>query len=213
MVISILTLFPEVLKSFFDFSIIQRAQKSGLVKINLINIRNFAQDNHKTVDDKPFGGGVGMLLKIDVISKALEFAKIQSKSNPKIILTDPSGRIFNQQRARQLVKIDHLILICGHYEGIDARINNFVDETLSIGKFVLTGGELPSAIITDAVTRLIPGVLSKKDAIKDESFSISLKKEAPQFTRPYNFKGFKVPEILLSGNHKKIKNWKKENSL
>lgn len=213
MVISILTLFPEVLKSFFNFSIIQKAQKSELVKINLINIRDFAQDKHKTVDDKPYGGGVGMILKIDVLVKALEFAKIKSKSTPKIILTDPTGKIFNQQRARQFVKIDHLILICGHYEGIDARISNFVDETLSIGKYILTGGELPSAIITDAVIRLIPGVLSKKDAIKDESFSISLNKEAPQYTRPYNFKGFKVPEILLSGNHKKIKNWKKGYSL
>lgn len=227
MLITILTLFPEVFKDIFSSSILGRAQKKGLVDIRYINIRDFATDTHRSVDDKPYGGGVGMVMRIDVLEKAIESTKAsktpqgwpkdspgveesRSKYKEKIVLLDPKGKLFNQATARRYSKLDHLILICGHYEGIDERIVNFVDERISIGKYVLTGGEIPAMVITDSVVRLIPQVLSKKEATLFESFSRKNLLEYPQYTRPENYKGYKVPKVLLSGNHQKIKDWRKK---
>ena len=207
MVISILTLFPEVLHPILNASITGRAQKKEKVVIRLIDIRKFSADKHKTVDDKPFGGGVGMLLKINVLYKALQSTR--TGKNEKIILLDPTGNIFSQKKARELTSIDHLILICGHYEGVDARINYFIDEKISIGKYILTGGEIPSLVITDAITRLIPGVLKNTQAVLEESYSLKKTIEPPQYTRPADFMGYKVPGVLLSGDPKKIEKWKK----
>lgn len=220
MTITILTLFPEVFKDIFSSSILGRAQKKGLVTINLINIRNFALDKHKTVDDKPYGGGVGMLLRVDVVERAISKSKVpfgpssgrgqSSKSKEKIVLLDPKGKLFNQATARRYSRLDHLILICGHYEGMDERIVHFVDESVSVGRYILTGGEIPAMAIADAVVRLLPGVLTKSEAVVDESYSRGSLLEAPQYTRPAVFKSYKVPEILLSGNHKKIAQWRKQ---
>lgn len=210
MIITILTLFPEVFKEIFSSSIIGRAQKRGLINIRLVDIRDFAYDKHRSVDARPYGGGVGMLMRVDVVERAIAFVK--GKSNEKIILLDPKGKLFNHARARSFAKLDHLILVCGHYEGIDERISHFVDENISIGKYILTGGEIPAMVITDSVVRLIPGVLSKKEAILFESFSKKKFLEPPQYTRPRVFKGRRVPKILLSGNHQAICNWQKEHS-
>jgi len=216
--ITILTLFPEVFSDIFSSSIIGKAVKKKLVKINPVNIRNFATDKHKSVDDRPYGGGLGMIMRVDVLEKAIAFSKLKSqnpnlKVREKIILLDPTGKIFNQAKAREYATLDHLILVCGHYEGVDARIHHFIDESISIGKYVLTGGEIPAMVITDAVTRLLPGVLSKKEATINESYTVDYLLEAPQYTRPSSYKGLKVPPVLLSGNHKEIAEWNKKQSL
>lgn len=210
MVFSILTLFPEIFFPIFSSSIVGRAQKSNRISIRLINIRDFATDTRKTVDDRPYGGSVGMILKIDVLYSALQASFIRNLRQ-RIILLDPAGKLFNQARAVKYTGYGHLILICGHYEGIDQRINNFIDEKLSVGRYILTGGEIPAMIVADAVTRLIPGVL-KKNAVQNESFSKTYKIEPPQYTRPLTFKGYKVPSVLLSGNHGKINLWQKKHS-
>lgn len=226
MTIWILTLFPKVFSGIFQESIISRAQNDKRLKIRIINIRDFAEDKRKTVDDKPYGGGQGMLLKVDVVVKALE----SIKKKPHSILLSPSGLRYNQQTAISLSKKKSIALICGHYEGVDARVEKFVDKTISIGDFVLTGGEIPAMAIIDSVTRLLPDVI-QKESLESESFSqigncspgealakpgkleIGNLLEYPQYTRPQNFRGLKVPKILLSGNHEKIKNWKKKESL
>ncbi|PIP32252.1 tRNA (guanosine(37)-N1)-methyltransferase TrmD [Candidatus Gottesmanbacteria bacterium CG_4_10_14_0_8_um_filter_37_24] len=227
--ISTVTLFPKIFKDIFSYSIIGRAQKRGLVNFYLIDIRDFAIGSYKTVDDKPYGGGKGMIIKVDVVHKAIMQAKInyrehlkqnnkssvncQLKINyrikEKIILMDPKGKTYSQKKAFELSKLDHLILVCGHYEGIDARINKYIDESISIGDYILTGGEIPAMVIVDSVCRLVSGVLSE-EAIKNESFSTSFTHEEPQFTRPYEYEKMKVPEVLLSGNHQKITIWKKK---
>lgn len=219
MIITILTLFPEVFVDIFSSSIIGRAQKKGLVTIRTINIRNFATDAHKSVDDKPYGGGVGMLMRVDIVERAITSSKwapsgqIQnSKFAERTVLLNPAGKLFTQAKARQFSKLDHLILVCGHYEGIDTRINHFVDESISIGKYILTGGEIPAMVITDAVVRLTPKVLKKKLAIINESFTQAGIIESPQYTRPEVFKGYKVPKILLSGNHLAIAKWRTQQS-
>ena len=229
MKIDILTLFPEMFKGPFDKSIIKRAVDNNLVKINIHNLRKWAKDKHKTVDDRPYGGGAGMIIRVDIIDRAISKLKTQ---NSKIILLSPQGKIFNQRKAQNLSKLDHLILICGHYEGFDERVRKLVDEEISIGDYVLTGGEIPAMVIVDSVVRLIPGVLKKREATKFESFS-SLNSEFltlntppaprlrragklleyPQYTRPQKFKGLKVPEILLSGDHKEIEKWQKKQAI
>lgn len=238
--IDILTLFPEMFKGPFDESILRRAQDKLLVEINIHNLRDWAIDKHGTVDDRPYGGGAGMVIKIEPVYKALkaltsqtENSKLQipnsqQKSKSKlpnqqsqIILLTPQGQVFNQKKARKLSKLDHIILIAGHYEGFDERIReHLVDEEISIGDYVLTGGELPAMVITDAVVRLIPGVLEKPEATKNESFQLTTHNklptpllEHPQHTRPENFKGWKVPKVLLSGNHKEIEEWRKKESV
>lgn len=215
MIISILSLFPEIFPPVLNTSIIGRAQQKKLIDLRYIQIRDFATDKHKSVDDKPYGGGVGMLMRVDVLARAIEKAKIKkqkSKIKEKVVLLEAAGRRFTQVKARTYATLDHLILVCGHYEGIDSRISHFVDESISIGPYVLTGGELPALVITDAVTRLLPGVLIKEQATQDESFGKRNTLEAPQFTRPPQFDGYHVPEVLLSGNHAEIRKWKKEQS-
>lgn len=232
MKIDILTLFPEMFKGPFDESIIRRARDTGLVEINIHNIRDWAKDKRKTVDDRPFGGGKGMILKVDIIDEALKDLKSKiSNLRSRIILLSPQGKVFNQNTARRLSKLNHLILIAGHYEGFDERIReHLVDEEVSIGDYVLTGGELPAMVLVDSIVRLIPGVLDS-EATELESFSHSTSYKLlsepegpvsrrpatildfPQFTRPENFKGWKVPEVLLSGNHAEIEKWRKEKAL
>jgi len=209
MKIDILTIFPEMFKGPFDESLLKRAQDKGLVKIKIHNLRHWAKDKHKTVDDKPFGGGPGMVIKVEVIDQALNDLK---KKNSKTILLTPQGKAFNQKKAKSLSKLEHIILICGHYEGVDERIRqNLVDEEISIGDYVLTGGEIPAMVVVDTVVRLIPGVVGKKESLKEESFSKGLL-EYPQYTRPAEYKGWKVPEVLVSGNHEEIKKWREKQS-
>ena len=218
MKIDILTLFPEMFKGPFDESIIKRAQEKELVEIKIHNLRDWAVDKRGTVDDRPYGGGAGMILMIQPIYDAIESLKSKVKSQKsKIILLTPRGKTFNQKKAQKLSKLDEIILICGHYEGFDERIRNFVDEEISIGNFVLTGGEIPAMVITDTIVRLLPGVLKKEEANQIESFSPGLKKllpklltEYPQYTRPENFRSLKVPKVLLSGNHQKILEWQRK---
>lgn len=213
MTISILTLFPDMFAGPFDHSIIKHAQEKGIVTITFINIRDFATDKYKSVDDHPYGGGLGMIMRVDIIDRAIQ------KQKGRIILLDPRGTTFTQQKARELSALDHLILVCGHYEGVDARVTSLVDETISIGDYVLTGGELPAMVITDSIVRLLPDVL-KEEATSSESFSIhppsstfhSPILEYPQYTRPEEYKGMRVPDVLLSGNHKKIEEWRKNNT-
>jgi tRNA (guanine37-N1)-methyltransferase len=218
--IDILTLFPEMFKGPFDESILQRAQSNGLVEIKIHNLRKWAVDKRGTVDDRPYGGGTGMILMIEPIYRALNELKTKnSKLKTKVILLDPRGKVFNQKIAQKLSKEKHLIFICGHYEGVDERVKeHLVDEVISIGDYILTGGELPAMVITDAIVRLLPGVLEKPEATKFESFSdlkigklkIGNLLEYPQYTRPENFLGWKVPKILLSGNHQKIAEWRRK---
>ena len=204
MKIDILTIFPSMFEGFLNESIIKRAIDKGKVKINLINFRDYTLDPHGKVDDTPFGGGAGMVLMIQPIYDAL--ISIKTKDSYVVLLT-PGGNVFNQQRAREFVKYKHLILICGHYEGFDDRIKSLVDEEISIGDFILTGGEIPAMAISDAVIRLIDGVINK-DSLISESFDSNLL-DYPVYTKPREFKGMKVPEILLSGDHKKIEEYRR----
>lgn len=198
-------------KGPFDESIIKRAQEKGLVQINIHDLRKWGLAERRTVDERPYGGGVGMVLMVEPIFNALRKLK---KTNTKVILLTPQGKTFNQKKAKELTKFDHLIFICGHYEGFDERIRQFlIDEEISIGDYVLTGGELPSMIITDTIIRLIPGVLEKEEATEFESFSNENLLEYPQYTRPEEYNGWKVPEILLSGNHAEITKWRNEKAL
>jgi tRNA (guanine37-N1)-methyltransferase len=221
MKISIITLFPKMISGFFNESIIKRAQDKKLIEIEIINLRDFAVDDYGTVDDRPYGGGAGMILRVDVIHKAIskikdQRSKLQIKNQKeKTILTSPKGKVFDQKKAQEYSELDQLIIIAGHYEDVDARVIDFVDEEISMGDFILTGGEIPASAIVDSVVRLIPGVLKKDDATKNESFNIDDKKilEYPQYTRPEEFMGKKVPEILLGGDHKKIETWQMEKAL
>lgn len=206
MTIKILTLFPESFAGFLSSSIIGRAQTSGKVKIELINLRDFANDAYGSVDDRPYGGGVGMVLRVDIVAAAI---KANRGPETKVILLTPQGKAFNQSLAREFTKEKELLLITGHYEGFDERIRDYADLELSIGDYVLTGGELPAAVVTDAVARLLPGVLGKDDSSADESFSRG-ELEYPQYTRPEDFEGKKVPNVLLSGHHEAIRKWRTE---
>lgn len=204
----VLTLFPEMFKSLEE-SIIGKAREKGLIEINLINIRDFSKDKHKKVDDTPYGGGAGMVMKPDVVYDAYASVK---EENAKVIYLSPQGKVLNQQKVKELSKENHLILLCGHYEGIDQRVlEEIVDEEISIGDYVLTGGELPAMVLIDSVSRYVEGVLSE-DSTKEESFSSNLL-EYPQYTRPEEFRGKKVPEVLLSGHHENIKKWREQKSL
>jgi len=203
----IITIFPNVLDSYFNESILKRAQKKRLVKFKAWDLRDFTKDKHRTVDDKPYGGGVGMILKVDIIYKAVKKI-IRKNKKTRIVLLSAKGKTFNQKHAKRLSKYDQLILICGHYEGVDERVARYIaDEEISIGDYILTGGEVPAMVICDAVARLIPGVINKK-SLEEES-SVDLK-EYPQYTRPEVFNKWKVPKVLLSGHHKKIQEWKEK---
>jgi len=226
MIFHIITIFPHIFDSYFQESILKRAQEKGLIKIIIHNLRDFAKDKRRTVDDRPYGGGSGMVLMVEPIYKAVKFinSKFQTpNSKQKIILLSVKGKKFNQEMANKFSKLDQLILICGRYEGVDERVAKYIaDEEISIGDYILTGGELPAMIIVDAVTRLIPGAISK-ESLKEESFSFKkedtenkskLLYEYPQYTRPesivINGKVRRVPRVLLSGNHKKIEEWRKK---
>lgn len=204
----ILTLFPEMFEPL-KHSIIERATKKKLIEINTINIRDFSKDKHKKVDDTPYGGGAGMVMKADVVYDAY---KSVGDKNAKVIFLSPQGNLLNQIKVQELSKEEHLILLCGHYEGIDQRVlDEIVDEEISIGDYVLTGGELPAMVLIDSVSRYVEGVLSK-DSTSEESFSNGYL-EYSQYTRPEMFLGKKVPEILQSGNHQKIEEWRRNSSL
>ena len=204
----VLTLFPEMFDSLKS-SIIGRAQEKNLININLINIRDFSKDKHKKVDDTPYGGGAGMIMKPDVVYDAYD--SIQDK-NAKVIYMSPQGQKLTQKKVCELANEKHLIILCGHYEGIDQRvIDEIVDEEISIGDYVLTGGELPAIVLIDAVSRYADGVITKESTV-EESFTNGLL-EYPQYTRPEVFRGVRVPEILLSGHHENIEKWRKEKSL
>ena len=208
MKISVITLFPDMISSFIKESIIKRAVDKGLVEIELINLRDFAKDKYKSVDDKPYGGGAGMILRVDVLKDAISFAVKNKEGKTKIVLTSAKGKTYSQKKANDYSKLDHLVIIAGHYEGTDERILNYIDEEISIGDFILTGGEIAASSIIDSVVRLIPEVLKKEEATKEESFSKEFPLEYPQYTKPAEFDGNKVPEILLSGDHEKIKEWR-----
>lgn len=208
--IDILSLFPEFFSVLSNWSIIGRAKEENRVQINNVNIRDFSKNKHKKVDDYPFGGGPGMVMTPEPILEAINSVK---NMDSRVIYLSPQGKPFSQELANELSKESHLILLCGHYEGIDNRIiDNYIDEEISVGDFVLTGGEIPAMIIVDAVVRLLPGVLSGEESFMEESHYNGLL-EHPQYTRPREFNGHTVPDILLSGNHKNIEAWKKEESL
>lgn len=200
----VLTLFPEMFEPIKQ-SIIGKAEEKKLIDINLINIRDFSKNKHKKVDDTPYGGGAGMVMQADVVYDAYKSIKDE---NAKVIYLTPQGKVLNQKKVEELSKQEHLILLCGHYEGIDQRvIDKIVDEEISIGNYVLTGGEIPAMVLIDAVSRYVDGVLSE-GSISEESFSQGIL-EYPQYTRPETFEGVKVPEILLSGHHKNINKWRR----
>ena len=210
MKIDVLTLFPELFERFNDWSIIGRATEKGIIQLNCINIRDFSTDKHKRVDDYSFGGGPGMIMQVEPIYEAIESVR---DGNSKVIYLSPKGELYNQKIANSLSEEDHLILLCGHYEGIDNRIvENYIDMEISIGDYVLTGGEIPAMVVIDSVTRLLPGALSSSESFEDESHFNGLL-EYPQYTRPREFKELEVPEILLSGDHEKINKWRKYESL
>ena len=205
----ILTLFPEMFKPVKQ-SIIGKKKKKNLVEINLINIRDFSLDKHKKVDDTPYGGGAGMVMMPDVVYRA--YLSIKDRENAKVIYLSPKGKTLNQKKVENLSKEEHVILLCGHYEGIDQRVlDEIVDEEISIGDYVLTGGEIPAMVLIDSVSRYVDGVI-KKESTEEESFSNGLL-EYPQYTRPETFLNSKVPEVLLSGNHQNIEKWRRQKSL
>lgn len=211
MKIDILTLFPEMFTGVFGSSIINKAQEKNAVTLNLINFRDFSENKHKTVDDYPYGGGNGMLLKPEPIFAAVE--SIESYSKARIIMLTPQGRPFNQKMAEELKEEEHLIFLCGHYEGFDERIReNLVTDEISIGDFVLTGGELAAMVVVDSIVRLLPGVLGNEQSADTDSFSYNLL-EYPQYTRPEEFRGWRVPEVLISGHHKNIEEWRKKEAM
>ena len=207
MKIDVLTLFPAMFAGPLDESIIMRARKAGLLDLNIHQLRDWTHDRHKTVDDKPFGGGPGMLMKCEPLFEAVESLK---RAETKVILLSPGGRKFSQEIARELSQENDLLLVTGHYEGFDERVREgLADDELSIGDYVLTNGALPAMVVIDAVTRLLPGVLGDDASSADESFSAGLL-EYPQYTRPAEFRGEKVPDVLLSGNHAEIEKWRRE---
>jgi tRNA (guanine37-N1)-methyltransferase len=213
MFFDILTLFPEMFKGPFSESILKRARKKDIIDIKTINIRDFADDKHHTADDAPYGGGAGMVMKAGPIYRAWENAQKERSQNSKTILMSPQGERLNQKMVNDLSSEAGLTIICGHYEGIDERVrDSIVDQEISIGDYVLTGGELPAMILVDSISRLINGVLGDADSCKRDSFYNGLL-EHPHYTRPREFRGFKVPDVLLSGNHQKIERWRKKESL
>jgi tRNA (guanine37-N1)-methyltransferase len=207
MKIDVLTLFPAMFAGPLDESIVKRARDAGLLDLKIHNLRDWTHDRHKTVDDRPFGGGPGMLLKPEPLFEAIESLK---REKTRVILLSPGGRQFNQAIARELAQAEDLLLVTGHYEGFDERVRTeLADDELSIGDYVLTNGALPAMVVIDAVTRLLPGALGDDESSQDESFSHGLL-EYPQYTRPAEFRGMKVPDVLVSGHHAEIEKWRRE---
>jgi len=214
--IDIITIFPEMFEPVLGESIVMRGRKKGKVRISVHDLRDYTLDKHRKVDDRPFGGGSGMVLSAEPIFRAVEHIRKKSrtgKKRTKIVLLSPQGKTLTQKLAKGLAKEGHLILICGHYEGVDERVRrHLVDEEISIGDYVLTGGELPAMVLVDAVVRLLPGVLGDKNSLNFESFECNLL-EYPHYTRPADFRGLKVPAVLLSGDHKNIELWRRQEAL
>ena len=216
MIFDIMTLFPDLVNYVLGESVIGRAQKSGAIEVKCHNIRDYSKDKHRRIDDTPYGGGKGMLMMAPPIYDCFE-AIVEAREIPaekrKVVYMSPAGRVLNQSIAEELSECDHLVILCGHYEGVDRRIiDEIVDEEISIGDFVLTGGEIPACILVDSVARLVDGVLSDPECYLDESITGGLL-EHPQYTRPYEFHGVKVPDVLISGHHENIAKWRKERSL
>jgi tRNA (guanine37-N1)-methyltransferase len=208
---SIVTLFPEMFEKVVDMSILGRGQKKGLLEFEFINLRDFGIGKHKVVDGTTYGGGVGLVFRADVLKAAL--LSIQRLKNNRVILTSASGVTYTQAKAKELTKIDHLIIICGHYEGVDQRfIDKYVDEEISIGNYVLTGGEIPAMVIADSISRLVSGVIEKAEAVADESFENGLL-EYPHYTKPAVFEDLTVPEVLISGHHGKVGEWRQNEKI
>ena len=211
MKIQVITLFPEMFEGVINTSMLWKAQKESLVEYDLINLRDFGIGPRKQVDDTPYGGGDGMVLRPEPLFEAVEHAK-KHDPDARVLLMTPRGEVFNQELAREFASTQAgLIIICGHYEGYDERITTLVDKEISAGKYVLTGGELPAMIVLDAVTRLIPGVLGGETSAEKESFRLASEKEHPHYTRPEEYRGLKVPDVLLSGHHAQIEKWRQEN--
>ena len=212
--IDILTIFPKMFKGPFAESLIGKAVKKEILKINIIDIRSFSKDKHKKVDDKPFGGGIGMVMKPEPLYDAIKSVGVKKKnsayknpySKPYVIYMSPQGKTLSNKIVKNLAEFKRLVLVCGHYEGIDERIINYVDAEISVGDYVLTGGEIPTMVLVDSVARMLPGVVKEKDSVKNDSFYNGLL-DYPHYTRPAVFKGHKVPDVLLSGDHKKICEW------
>ncbi|MEO0453255.1 MAG: tRNA (guanosine(37)-N1)-methyltransferase TrmD [Verrucomicrobiota bacterium] len=210
MKIDLITLFPEMVPGITESSIIQRAAEAGLVETKVTNLRDFAQDKHRTVDDRPFGGGPGMVLKCEPLVEAIETLRGESETPAHVVYMTPEGRVFDQKMAQRLSSLPRLIFVSGHYEGIDERVREgWIDEEVSVGDYVLTNGTLPALVVIDAITRLIPGVLGNEASAGSDSFSDGIL-EGPQYTRPEEFRGSKVPDVLLSGNHGAIEKWRNE---
>ena len=208
----ILSLFPEMFESPFNCSILKRAKDKGLVEIHLHNIRDYAGDKHRVTDDSPYGGGGGMVMKVEPIDRALA-SIVPLRDNTSIVLLTPQGETFSQKIAEEMSEYSRIVFICGHYEGIDERVRtHLVDREISVGDFVLTGGELSAMMIVDAVSRLVPGILGNNESSSFDSFSTGLL-EYPHYTRPDNYRGWQVPEVLLSGNHREINAWRRKESL
>lgn len=204
---NIITIFPEIIEPYANASILGRAQDKGLIQIGAHNLRGWTDDKHKTVDDTPYGGGAGMVMKVEPFDKAVNEIK-QADKKTRVILTAASGKTFSQEDAKRLAEYDQLIFLCGRYEGVDERVaEHIADESLSIGNYVLTGGELPALVMTDAIARLVPGVI-EADSLERESHDEAGYKEHPQYTKPSDYNGWVVPEVLLSGDHAKIEEWR-----
>lgn len=208
---TVITIFPEMFASPLGHSILKKAQEKGLISVRTVDLRDYATDRHRTTDDSPYGGGQGMVMKPEPLVAAIEDAR-KKLANPRVVLLAPQGRLFTQEQAARLAQEKELVLICGRYEGIDERVKGFVDEELSIGDYTLSGGEPAAVVVIDAVTRLIPGVLGNEKSSQEESFADGLL-EYPHYTRPEEFRGMKVPEVLLSGDHDKVRNWRRQKSL
>ena len=208
MKVDIVTAFPDMFSSLLSESILKKAQENGFLEVKVHDLRDYTTDKHRQIDDTPYGGGPGMLIKVEPLYRAIEELK---SSGSHIILLTPQGKILKQEFTQELSKKEHLIMICGHYEGVDERIRSFVDEEISLGDYILTGGELPAMVLLDAVTRKLDGVLGSSESLAEESFEKGLL-EYPQYTKPAEFEGLKVPEVLLSGHHQKIEDWRKEES-
>ena len=208
---TVVTLFPQMFESPLAHSILKKAQEKGLISVRLVDPRDYTTDRHHVTDDYPYGGGQGMVMKPEPLASAIEDIRAQTPK-AKVVLLSPKGAVFTQRMAAELAQKEDLVLVCGRYEGVDERVKSFVDEELSVGDFTLSGGEPAAIIVIDAVARLIPGVLGNEKSAGDESFSNGLL-EYPQYTRPEDFRGMKVPEVLLSGDHERIRQWRREASI
>jgi len=211
--VDVVTIFPEVVECGIGYSIVKRAREKGILDARVHNLRDYTHDRHRKTDDEPFGHGAGMVMKPEPIFEAVEAIEAEAERKPWVVLLTPQGRLFSQRVAKELAAREHLVFICGHYEGVDERVReHLVDDEISIGDYVLTGGELPALVIIDAVTRLLPGVLGKEESAEQESFAGGLL-EYPHYTRPAEFRGWRVPEVLLSGHHAEIDKWRRRESL